>query len=165
MPIFLGYIIEKMEYPVGRWQKCNFANVSVTGYCAENLIADAQYQFRVFAKNAAGSISIPSMTVDPITVKNDYTVPKIEMDARFSEEVSIRAGQTLKLEANVRGKPTPTITWLNRKGGIVEDGNISIKSAHEYSSIEISAVERFHTGAYTIMAKNLAGSKYVISNQ
>lgn len=151
-----------MEYPVGRWQKCNFANVSVTNYCIENLLTDSQYQFRVFAKNAAGSVSIPALTIDPITVKNDYSVPKIEMDARFSEEVAIRAGKTLKLEANIRGKPTPAVRWLKGKEKLVESGNILLKSAYEYSAIEIPALERSHSGAYTVVAKNCAGSKYVI---
>lgn len=61
-----GYGIEKLELPVGRWLKCNFGNVSETQYTVDGLTENSQYHFRVFAKNVAGSISLPTRTDDPV---------------------------------------------------------------------------------------------------
>lgn len=150
-----------MEYPVGRWQKCNFANVSDTGYLVDSLTEDTQYQFRVCAKNAAGSISIPAMTTDPVTAKNEHAAPKIDMDARFAELVTMRAGDTLKLEAGIRGKPEPAVTWMRENERLSQNADLALKSVSGCSSLTIPAVQRSNGGCYEIIARNVAGTQWV----
>lgn len=63
---FVGYIIEKLELPNGRWLKCNFSNVADTNFNIESLTENMKYEFRVFAKNAAGATSLPAKTLMPV---------------------------------------------------------------------------------------------------
>lgn len=67
-----GYIVEKRDYPNGRWAKASFTNVIETQFTVSGLTQSSQYEFRVFAKNAAGSISNPSDVLGPITCVDTY---------------------------------------------------------------------------------------------
>lgn len=65
---FAGYVIEKLELPNSKWLKCNFGNVSETNYNVEGLNEGTKYEFRVFAKNAAGATSLPAKTIQPVFI-------------------------------------------------------------------------------------------------
>lgn len=67
-----GYIVEKRDLPDGRWTKASFTNVIETQFTVSGLTQDSKYEFRVFAKNAVGSISNPSDVVGPITCVDTY---------------------------------------------------------------------------------------------
>lgn len=67
-----GYIVEKRDLPNGRWTKASFTNVIETQFTVSGLTQNSQYEFRVFAKNAVGSISNPSDVIGPITCVDTY---------------------------------------------------------------------------------------------
>lgn len=67
-----GYIVEKRDLPNGRWTKASFTNVIETQFSVSGLTQGNQYEFRVFAKNAVGSISNPSDVAGPITCVDTY---------------------------------------------------------------------------------------------
>lgn len=67
-----GYIVEKRDLPDGRWTKASFTNVIETQFTVSGLTQNSRYEFRVFAKNAVGSISNPSDVVGPITCVDTY---------------------------------------------------------------------------------------------
>lgn len=52
--------------------KASFTNVTETHFTVSGLTQNAQYEFRVFARNAVGSISNPSEVVGPITCIDSY---------------------------------------------------------------------------------------------
>lgn len=62
-----GYSMEKREAPNGRWIKANFTNIIELGFTVSGLNQDESYEFRVYAKNAVGSISNPSLIAGPVT--------------------------------------------------------------------------------------------------
>uniref|UniRef100_A0A671S1G6 Titin n=1 Tax=Sinocyclocheilus anshuiensis TaxID=1608454 RepID=A0A671S1G6_9TELE len=62
-----GYIVERRDAPNGRWTKANFTNVIDTNFTVSGLTQDQAYEFRIFAKNAVGSISNPSLIAGPVT--------------------------------------------------------------------------------------------------
>uniref|UniRef100_A0A3B4TH25 Titin n=1 Tax=Seriola dumerili TaxID=41447 RepID=A0A3B4TH25_SERDU len=62
-----GYTVEKRDLPEGRWVRANFTNVIETKFTMTGLTENAQYDFRVIAKNAVGTISKPSFNSGPIT--------------------------------------------------------------------------------------------------
>lgn len=62
-----GYTIERREAPNGRWTKANFTNVVETNFTVSGLTQNQSYEFRVFAKNAVGSVSNPSLIAGPAT--------------------------------------------------------------------------------------------------
>lgn len=61
-----GYLVEKKEGERDRWTKANLTNVSDTHYTVTELNECVVYEFRVAAKNAAGSVSDPSVTAGPV---------------------------------------------------------------------------------------------------
>lgn len=62
-----GYMVERREAPNGRWTKANFTNVIETNFNVSGLTQNESYEFRVFAKNAVGSVSNPSLIAGPVT--------------------------------------------------------------------------------------------------
>lgn len=67
-----GYIIESKESPKGRWSKANLMNVADTKFTVSGLTQDQSYEFRVFAKNAVGSVSNASLIAGPVTCVDTY---------------------------------------------------------------------------------------------
>lgn len=67
-----GYIVERRDLPDGRWTKASFTNVIETQFTVSGLTQNSQYEFRVLARNAVGSVSNPSEVVGPITCIDSY---------------------------------------------------------------------------------------------
>lgn len=63
----IGYIVERRDAPKGRWTKANYTNVIDTNFTVSGLTQDQSYEFRIFAKNAVGSMSNPSLIAGPAT--------------------------------------------------------------------------------------------------
>uniref|UniRef100_A0A3B3V1K5 Titin n=1 Tax=Poecilia latipinna TaxID=48699 RepID=A0A3B3V1K5_9TELE len=134
-----GYIIERRDLPEGRWTRCNFTNVPETYYDATGLTENSQYDFRVIAKNAVGQFSIPSFNTGPITVKDDVDPPRIMMDVKFRETVFVKAGETLKINADFAGRPAPVICWTKDDKEIELRARIQIISTDTSTCVSPSA--------------------------
>uniref|UniRef100_A0A3B3Q9X0 Fibronectin type-III domain-containing protein n=1 Tax=Paramormyrops kingsleyae TaxID=1676925 RepID=A0A3B3Q9X0_9TELE len=125
--IITGYIVEKRDLPDGRWMKANFTNVTETQFTVSGLTEDSKYDFRVIAKNAAGTISKPSYNTGPITARDEVEPPRLSLDPEYSQAVVVSAGSTFKLDADVYGKPTPTVQWFKEDKGIENTLRCEIK--------------------------------------
>uniref|UniRef100_A0A669BRS3 Titin n=1 Tax=Oreochromis niloticus TaxID=8128 RepID=A0A669BRS3_ORENI len=93
-----GYIVEKKELPEGQ-------------YLASGLVEGNQYEFRVVARNAAGVFSIPSYSTGPITARDEIEPPRISIDPEYTQNIVVTAGDNFKIDADVHGKPLPSIHW------------------------------------------------------
>lgn len=60
-------MVERRDATNGRWTKANFTNVIEKKFTVSGLTQDQSYEFRVFARNAVGSISNPSLIAGPVT--------------------------------------------------------------------------------------------------
>uniref|UniRef100_A0A8B9LRH7 Titin n=1 Tax=Astyanax mexicanus TaxID=7994 RepID=A0A8B9LRH7_ASTMX len=109
-----GYNVEKRELPNGRWLKANFSNILETGFTVSGLTEDASYEFRVFARNSAGSVSKPSKPSEVIICRDDIEEPKLDVDASFSSVVVVKAGDVFKLDVShyiVERRETSRLVW------------------------------------------------------
>uniref|UniRef100_A0A4W6E447 Titin n=1 Tax=Lates calcarifer TaxID=8187 RepID=A0A4W6E447_LATCA len=106
-----GYIVERKEVPNGRWLKCNFTNLQDTFYDVTGLTEDVQYDFRVIAKNSAEQLSVPSESTGPVTVKDDVDPPTIILEDKFRQLVVIKAGEIIRIDAEITGRPLPVVSW------------------------------------------------------
>uniref|UniRef100_A0A3Q2NTX7 Titin n=1 Tax=Fundulus heteroclitus TaxID=8078 RepID=A0A3Q2NTX7_FUNHE len=139
-----GYIIERRDLPEGRWTRCNFTNVPETHYEATGLTENSQYDFRVIAKNAVGQFSIPSYNTGPITVKDDT--------------VFVKAGETLKINADVAGRPAPVICWTKDGKEIELRARIQIVSTDTSTSVVVKDCIRRDSGQYVLTLQNIGGT-------
>ena len=60
----------ELEASLTHWLRCNFSNVSETFYTVSSLQEGSQYFFRVYAKNAAGSVSAAAELMDFVTCED-----------------------------------------------------------------------------------------------
>lgn len=154
----LGYIIERRDLSEGRWMRCNFTNVPETHYDVTGLTENCQYDFRVIAKNAAGLFSKPSDSTGSITVKDDADPPRIMIDVRFRETVFVKAGETLKMNADLAGRPAPVIFWTKDGKEIELRARIQIVSTDTSTCVTVKDCIRRDSGQYVLTLQNIAGT-------
>ncbi|KAM4572254.1 titin-like [Odontesthes bonariensis] len=153
-----GYTVERKELPDSCWLKCNFTNLLDTFFEVTGLTEDEQYDFRVIAKNAAELLSAPSETTGPVTVQHDVEPPKITLDERFRQVVVVRAGDLLRIDADISGRPNPTVFWLKNGRNIGSKGRIEITATKSHTSLLIRDSVRKDSGQYTLTLQNTGGT-------
>uniref|UniRef100_A0A8C3S6J0 Titin n=1 Tax=Chelydra serpentina TaxID=8475 RepID=A0A8C3S6J0_CHESE len=159
-----GYIIERRELPDGRWLKCNFTNVQETFFDVTGLTEDQRYDFHVIAKNAAGLFSEPSESTGPVTVKDDVDAPRIMMDVKFRDIVVVKAGEVLKINADIAGRPSPLISWTKDSKEIEEKARVEIVSTDHTTAITVKDCIRRDSGQYVLTLQNVAGTRSLAVN-
>ncbi|KAK7878207.1 hypothetical protein WMY93_031159 [Mugilogobius chulae] len=122
-----GYIVERKQLPESCWLKCNFTNLLDTFLDVTGLTEGEQYDFRVIARNAADLISAPSENTGPITIQHDIEPPKIVMDDKFRQVVVVKSGDLLKMDADISGRPNPTVTWVKNGRNIGSKGRVEMQ--------------------------------------
>ena len=156
-----GYTVEKRDLPEGRWIRANFTNVIETQFTVTGLTENAQYDFRVIAKNAVGTISKPSYNSGPIIASDEVEAPKFSIDPAFTKTIIINAGETFKLDADVHGKPLPTIQWIKDDKPVENTLRLDIKNSDNHAMITIKDSVRVDGGLYTLQLTNVAGTEIV----
>uniref|UniRef100_A0A8C0EI22 Titin n=1 Tax=Bubo bubo TaxID=30461 RepID=A0A8C0EI22_BUBBB len=152
-----GYTVEKRDLPSGRWLKANFSNILETEFTVSGLTEDAAYEFRVIARNAGGAVSQPSEPSDAITCRDDIEAPKIRVDAKYKDTLVLKAGEVFRLEADVSGRPPPTMAWTKGEKELEDTAKLEIKIA-DFSTVLINKdSSRRDGGAYTLTATNPGG--------
>uniref|UniRef100_A0A8C5DX10 Titin n=1 Tax=Gouania willdenowi TaxID=441366 RepID=A0A8C5DX10_GOUWI len=159
-----GYTVERREMPNGRWLKANFNNILETIYTVSGLIEDATYEFRVFARNSAGAVSASSLPSEAITCRDDIEEPKLDVDSIYSSNVVVMAGEVFKLEANVTGRPLPSLVWTKEGKELEDTAKIEIKTTDFHSTLINKDSLRRDGGAFTLTASNPATNEKGVSD-
>lgn len=108
-----GYVIEKREVGSAIWAKCNEYNVTDTEYTVLHLIERGDYEFRIFAVNAAGR-SEPSSCTTPVKICEVEGGEKPEFVRTLPISTNVPLGKTSVLECEATGKPLPTARFVER---------------------------------------------------
>uniref|UniRef100_H2YLF1 Titin n=1 Tax=Ciona savignyi TaxID=51511 RepID=H2YLF1_CIOSA len=159
-----GYHIEKKERNAILWTKANLATLRSREFKATGLTEGLEYQFRVYAENMAGK-SAPSEASKPerahnVVCHDDFQPPMIQLDTDILDGVNIRAGVTLRLKANVTGKPAPKIVWTRDGKELVSNAQTEITKNKNVCMVTIKDTTRLNSGCYynlRIRAVNAAG--------
>ena len=162
--LITGYTVEKRDLPEGRWMKSNFTNIIETQYTATGLTENAKYDFRVIAKNSAGTISKPSYNTGPITAMEEIEPPTFSIDPEYSQTIVVNAGDTFKLDADVHGKPIPTAQWFKGDKEFENTTRCGIRNTDVRAMVIIKDATRIDSGKYTLQLSNLAGTKTIPFN-
>uniref|UniRef100_A0A3Q2Z4C7 Titin n=1 Tax=Hippocampus comes TaxID=109280 RepID=A0A3Q2Z4C7_HIPCM len=107
---------------------------------------------------------LPSYSTGPITARDEIEPPRISIDPEYTQAVVVKAGDNFRIDANVHGKPLPSITWLK---GEQEMGNTihrEIKNTATYACVAIKEAKLSDGGAYTLLLRNPGGEKAVQVN-
>lgn len=159
-----GYIVERQELPNGRWLKCNFTNVQDTYFDVTGLTEDVRYDFRVIAKNSAEQLSAPSESTGPVTVKDDVDPPTIILEDKFRQLVVIKAGEIIRIDAEITGRPLPVVSWSKDGKEIEAKARCEITSTNFTTTLIVKDAIRRDSGQYVLTLHNVAGTRSVAIN-
>ncbi|XP_046401656.1 titin isoform X2 [Ischnura elegans] len=118
----------------------------------EEVFLDDQAEYRCRATNCVGSEeSKAKLTVEAIEPSEapSFVVPL--------SNVMARAGLKLKLECEVKGLPTPKLTWMHNGKVIKETRDVRISSDGKKETLVISEAFPKDAGIYVVSAKNKCG--------
>lgn len=85
--------------------------------------------------------------------------PRVEMNARMQKGLTVKAGATVLLEAEVFGKPMPKVTWKRGDDNLHSAEGLTITNQRQQFQLEMTSVTKEHSGTYTLLAENASGSK------
>nr|XP_015820290.2 titin isoform X2 [Nothobranchius furzeri] len=153
-----GYIVERKELPDSCWLKCNFTNLLDTFFDVTELTEGEQYDFRVIAKNAVDLFSAPSENTGPVTVQHDVEPPRIILDEKFRQAVVVKAGELLRIDADISGCPNPTVFWLKNGRNISTKGRVEITVTKGHTTLLIREGVRKDSGQYTLTLQSTGGT-------
>lgn len=150
-----GYIIEKKDEFSPKWTKVLETRGPECKAHIPDLVEGQKYQFRVKAVNKGGQ-SKPSQPSDTLLAKDRYAAPKI--DRTNLKDITIKAGQHIRLDVKISGEPPPTKTWfLNKERLDQPRDDITIDSEDYRTKFHIPNATRAHKGRITIKAENDSG--------
>lgn len=74
------------------------------------------------------------------------------------EQITIKAGKKLRVEAHVYGKPNPICKWKKGEDEVVTSSHLAIHKADNSSVLIIKDVTRKDSGYYSLTAENSSGT-------
>ncbi|KAJ8977333.1 hypothetical protein NQ317_018615 [Molorchus minor] len=127
-----GYIIEKREIGSPLWTKCNDYNVTDNNYTVLNLTDRSEYEFRIYAVNAAGR-SEPSNCTTP--VKN-AKLPEIQNQ----RSDGLKNGREIKLGGRFRTESKRGTSFLHISDLLdIDDGDYTCEASNSLGAVTTTA--------------------------
>uniref|UniRef100_H2YLE9 Titin n=1 Tax=Ciona savignyi TaxID=51511 RepID=H2YLE9_CIOSA len=148
-----GYYVEKREKKGVRWSPCNTKSIMDRRLNVLGLSIGYDYQFRVAAENEMG-VGEPSEPSKMVTIKEPT---EIDLDVDMRKNIEIKAGSTLRLLADVKGRPKPTVKWTKLGATLSRRADVDVTDLK--TTLVVPETNRDDSGKYTLTASNAKGSK------
>lgn len=72
-------------------------------------------------------------------------------------KVTVRAGQSVKFDVDVKGEPPPTLTWLVGGAELQPSMRVKLDNQEYNTKLTITDTTRKNKGTYTLRAENVNG--------
>lgn len=152
----LGYHIEKKPKEAEEWERLHKGAIKETYFMADRCIENQIYQFRVQTKNEGGESNW--VTTGEVLVKEQLVQPEVKI--KLDGTHVVRAGDSIALEAMVKGKPQPDVKWTKDETTeeIKKGPRLQLETGVDYSKLLITGARRTDSGKYAVTASNSAGT-------
>uniref|UniRef100_A0A3B5PY49 Titin n=1 Tax=Xiphophorus maculatus TaxID=8083 RepID=A0A3B5PY49_XIPMA len=151
-----GYVLEAKKKGTDQW--AHVTTVKTMDFTVKNLNENEEYIFHVMAVNQSGR-SAPRES-KPIIVKDSTSLPEFDLRGVCQKTVIAKAGDDIKVEIPVMGRPRPTISWQKDGAALKLTQRINVETTAATVIISISECTRADSGVYTMTAKNIVGSPH-----
>merc|ERR1712096_25898 len=125
----------------------------------EGLSSGYRYKATVRAINEIG-MSSPETLYKLVDPADQLSPPEIE--SSVNRMLLIKAGYKITLQASIKGRPTPTVSWTKRVGEISQ--HAAIESKADSASLVIDEAKREDAGVYVLEAENSSGKVSLVFN-
>uniref|UniRef100_A0A8D2JGT9 Titin n=1 Tax=Varanus komodoensis TaxID=61221 RepID=A0A8D2JGT9_VARKO len=120
-------------------------------YHVERKLKDSD---EVQTKNEAGESNW--VKTSEVVVKEEVQKPVLEL--KLAGVLTVKAGEPIKIEAGLRGKPQPEVSWTKDAEDLSKSPRAKIETTSTFSKFLLSKSRRTDGGKYVITATNPAGS-------
>uniref|UniRef100_A0A8C4S5K6 Titin n=1 Tax=Erpetoichthys calabaricus TaxID=27687 RepID=A0A8C4S5K6_ERPCA len=107
----LSYHVERKLKDSEEWERVHKGSIKETHFMVDKCIENQIYQFRVQTKNEGGESNW--VKTSETLVKQELQKPVL--DVKLSGTLVVKAGDSIRIEAGLRGKPDPEVTWVKDK--------------------------------------------------
>ena len=81
--------------------------------------------------------------------------PEITHEDKLNEPQSLKAGATLILLVNVKGIPTPKVTWFQGEDELVSRNGTTVETTDDFSRLTVKKTTAANAGTYRVTAENV----------
>ena len=83
---------------------------------------------------------------------------KPSLDLRGLKDITVKAGQEIKIAVPIKGYPPPVASWTQNDTPVEKGGRTVLDSTPDQAILVTSRAERKDSGKYTLTLKNPSGS-------
>uniref|UniRef100_A0A3Q3X915 Titin n=1 Tax=Mola mola TaxID=94237 RepID=A0A3Q3X915_MOLML len=151
----LGYHVEKKPKEAEEWERLHKGAIKEIYFMVDRCIENQVYQFRVQTKNEGGESNW--VTTAEVLVKEQLVEPELKI--KLDGTLVVKAGDSIPIEATVKGKPQPDVKWTKDESTeeIRKSPRLQIETGLDFSKLLVTGARRTDSGKYVIAASNSAG--------
>ena len=79
------------------------------------------------------------------------------IDRSTLKDMTLKAGQNLKIDVKITGEPPPNKSWFLNKARLESSDNLNIELEDYRTKLTVTMITRKQSGTYTIKAENNSG--------